>query len=77
MSLLQEDSPVHRLLSQIQIYVPHFCLEQSIAIEIDKGTIVINYADPLGSGADREVCHAMWYKKDVAVKLFKGRLTIR
>ena len=52
-------------------------MEQSIAIEIDKGTIVINYAGPLGSGAAREVCHAMCYKKDVAVKLFKGRLTIR
>ena len=58
------------------MYVSHFCLKQFAAIEIQKDTIVINYAEPLGSGAEGEVCRAMWYKKDVAVKLFKGCLTI-
>ena len=54
----------------------HFCLKQFAAIEIQKDTIVINYAEPLGSRAEGEVCHAMWYKKDVAVKLFIFHLTI-
>mgnify|MGYP001791894520 FL=1 len=58
------------------MYVSHFCLKHFAAIEIQKDTIVINYAEPLGSGAEGEVCRAMWYKKDVAVKLFKGCLTI-
>ena len=58
------------------MYMSHFCLKQFAAIEIQKDTIVINYAEPLGSRAEGEVCHAMWYKKDVAVKLFKGHLTI-
>ena len=61
------------------MYVPHFCLKQSAAIEIDKDTIATSYAESLGSRAEGEVliCHAFWYNKDVAVKLFTGRLTIQ
>ena len=59
------------------MYVPHFCLKLSAATEIQKDMIVINYEEPLGSGAEGEVCRAMWLKKEVAVKLFKGRLTLR
>ena len=57
------------------MYVPHFCLKQSAAIEIDKDTIATSYAESLGSRAEGEVpvCHAFWYNKDVAVKLFTGR----
>ena len=58
------------------MYVSHFCLKKFAAIEIQKDTIVINYAEPLGSGAEGEVCRATWYKKDIAVKLFKGCLAI-
>ena len=58
------------------MYVPHLCLKLSAAIEIDEDTIATSYAESLGSRAEGEVCHAMWYKKDVAVKLFKGHLTI-
>ena len=59
--------------------VPQFCLKQSAAIEIDKETIATSYAELLGSRAEGEVpvCHAFWYNKDVAVKLFAGRLTIQ
>ena len=61
------------------MYVRHFCLKQSAAIEIDKDTIATKYAELLGSRAEGEVpvCHAFWYNKDVAVKLFTGSLTIR
>ena len=31
----------------------------------------MNYEELHGSGAEGEVYHAMWYKKDVAVMLFE------
>ena len=61
------------------MYVPHLCLRQSAAIEIDKDTIATSYAESLGSRAEGKVpvCHAFWYNKDVAVKLITGCLTIQ